>query len=72
MVKHAETDAGLERTALERYGEGPWRCARCGSQRVDDEHTGRAGMRFMQLLCDACGAVVDGMDGDASLVAWRR
>ena len=72
MLKLAEHDAANEKRAKDRYGDGPWRCARCGSERIDDEHTGRAGQRFMQLMCDACGAVIDGMDGDPALEAWRR
>jgi hypothetical protein len=72
MVQKASVDAEREAAAIERYGEGTWQCARCGSQRIEDEHTGRDRMRFIQLLCDACGASGDGSDGDASLEAWKR
>src|SRR5262245_52610186 len=32
-----------------------WRCPRCGSHRIDEQHTDGTGLgRFVELLCGAC------------------
>jgi hypothetical protein len=72
MPKLQASDAKKEQESVQRYGAGRWRCPRCGSQRVDDEHTERGDVRFTQLLCDACGAVGDGFDGAPGLAKWSR
>ncbi len=71
MSRWAVLDAENEKKAVDRYGQGRWRCPRCGSQRIDDEHTARDTQRYSQLLCDACGMTGDGLDGAASLQPWR-
>jgi uncharacterized protein (DUF983 family) len=48
-----------------------WRCPRCGSHRVDEQHTDALTVRFIELMCEAC-ALYAGFDaGSPDEAAWR-
>ena len=64
IVDEALADAGQESATRSVYGDKGWRCPRCGSARVREEHTDRDVKqgRFVQLLCEACGDSEDGTE----------
>ena len=69
IVDEAVADEGKESATRSVYGDEGWRCPRCGSARVREEHTDRdvKKTRFVQLFCEACGNCEDGTE----LQRWR-
>jgi predicted nucleic-acid-binding Zn-ribbon protein len=50
-----------------------WRCPRCGSRRIDEQHTDGTGFgRYIDVMCEACG-LTDGFDAGApDESTWRE
>lgn len=49
-----------------------WRCPRCGSHNIDEQHTDGTGFgRHVDLQCEACGLVASFDAGAPDAAAWR-
>lgn len=49
-----------------------WRCPRCGSHQIDEQHTdGAPGGRYVELLCEACSFYGSFHHGVAEEARWR-
>jgi predicted RNA-binding Zn-ribbon protein involved in translation (DUF1610 family) len=49
---------------------GHWRCPRCGSREIDEQHTDGLDRRYVELLCESCNFYGSFHHGDAGEKEW--